>query len=440
MMRAEYHDTGTNNPLIDALPEMMNGQTLLDTISSKPKVPPQDIGRRKSSSPIGLEGFFLPLDYMTEVYQTIYRLIRSTYYTRSSSENIRRTNALIAGDMNLGAYGTSAQSSAILGVAGIGKSSTIQRCLSVIPQVIEHEKYHNEIFFTKQVLWLYVTCPFDASAKTFCFNVVKALDEALGTNHLDYLLRIRSTASSAVVTYIKILCMTYNVGLIVVDEIQNLVVQAKRTNRIKPLIRFLTELTNDSATSIFFCGTELAETVFVQEEYLKRRTRGLRLLPFRPDGVYRDFLMELWKYQYTPMEAPLTDKMANTIYDLTGGIPAYIVKLFTEAQHEAISEGAMMIDEKRIRSTASRIALTSPKEYSAGIWLSDFKKNSERITEASESIEDNFLKTEPEKRLYANTRGRRAAERDSADLIIAFREERIMQTLTDHDLFEEVFS
>jgi len=110
-----------------------------------------------------------------------------------------------------------------------------------------------------------------------------------------------------------------------------------------------------------------------------------------------------------------------------------------------------MIDEKRIRSTALRIALTPPKEYSAGIWLSDFKKSTERTLEASESTEDNFLKTEPEKeetspvddhpkRLYANTRGRKSVDRDRADLIIAFREERIMQTLTDHDLFEGVFS
>ena len=83
---------------------------------------------------------------------------------------------------------------------------------------------------------------------------------------------------------------------------------------------------------MYFSGLPLAETVFESEEYLRRRTRGPRLLPFRPDGAYREFLMELWPFQYTWQKAELTDKLANQLYDYSGGIPAYITQLFREAQ------------------------------------------------------------------------------------------------------------
>lgn len=85
-------------------------------------------------------------------------------------------------------------------------------------------------------------------------------------------MRTHSNAASAVATYIKVLCLTYHVGLLVIGEIQNVVATAQRTNRLKPLIRFLTELTNDSCTAIYFTGTMLAERVFQSEEYLRRRT------------------------------------------------------------------------------------------------------------------------------------------------------------------------
>ena len=72
--------------------------------------------------------------------------------------------------------------------------------------------------------------------------------------------------------------------------------------------------------------------MFQSEEYLRRRTRGPRLVPFKPDGAYRVFLEALWPYQYTPEQAVLTDRLANQIYDYSGGIPAYISKLLEEAQ------------------------------------------------------------------------------------------------------------
>lgn len=141
--------------------------------------------------------------------------------------------------------------------------------------MVEHEKYPGDPFFCKQILYLVVGCPSDCSVKTLGLNIAVAIDKAIGNSY------------------------------------------AK-------------QLTNDICTSVFFVGTPIAEGLFTSQEHLKRRTRGMRLLPFKPDGTYRAFLQAIWPYQLTPATAPLSEQLANKRYDHSSGIPAYIVKIFQE--------------------------------------------------------------------------------------------------------------
>lgn len=437
---AVYDMDGSRNPFIEALPESLSEHEFVREIQSFPPCPSRQADLSLTERKRGIaaiQTLFVPMDYMYCVYDQLWRMIQSTYHTRSSKQNVIRINALFANETNLNEYGTQPQSASLLGSAGLGKTSTIKRCLCLIPQVIEHEQYLHEPFFCKQVLYLFCECPSDCSIKTMSFNIVKALDDAVGSNHLDYLMKMRSTATSSIATYIKVLCMTYNIGLICVDEIQNLVIEAKRTNRIKPMIRFLTELTNDSATAIYFSGTMLAETVFEQEPYLKRRTRGLRLLPFKNDGAYRDFLAQLWPYQYTETRARMTDRIANVFYDYSGGVPAYIAKLSEESQVQALSYDLPCINEQIIRNTAELLAIRPQKIAMRGKFLSEFHcayaQPEEPIEKAK--INDGDQKS---KRLYANQRGRKAQERDKGDLIAAFHGNALQKLLREQKMLVEV--
>lgn len=296
-----------------------------------------------------------------------------------------------------------------------------------MPQVIEHTEYMGQPFFCKQVLYLRIECPSDCSVKTLALNLLSALDRAIGSDYLHQLISLRSIAASAVATQVKILCMTHHVGLLLVDEIQNAVETAQRNRQVKPLLKFLVELTNDTATAVYFVGTPVAEQLFTSQEHLKRRTRGIRLLPLKPDGTYRRFVEQLWGYQLTPMSAPLTEKLANKLFDFSGGIPAYIIKIFQESQAQALLQGQARIDERVMQRAIDILAIKVPKTYSGGTYVSDFEVCDAKDVEDSpapfpKQAPENAQGESPETipRLYANQRGRRAASRDAQDLVAVF--------------------
>lgn len=435
---AVYDDAPVGNPFLAAMPDMFPPEKVFEKIGSKPPIPhnlsDMTAEERRRHLPV-LSTVFIPMNYMYNLYDILYRAIQTTYTTRTMIEEIRQINTLFNDEEKL-SFSTGADSGSILGVPGIGKTSTIKRCLSTMPQVIEHTEYMGKSFFCKQVLYLHVECPSDCSVKTLAFNILAALDRAIGSHYLDNLTVLRSASASAAATQVKILCMTHHVGLILVDEIQNAVVTARKNRQVKPLIKFLVELTNDTSTGIYFVGTPLAEELFTSQEHLKRRTRGVRLLPLKPDGTYLDFLNGIWGYQYTAKPAPLIDKLACKLYDHSGGIPAYIVKIFAESQVQALLMGRSCIDEKVMQRAIDILAIKVPKTYAGGTYISDFELGEPEGRPLKVQPPDDGGAEVP--RMYANKRGRKAEKRDGSDLILAWKEDcDLLVFLREADLLDD---
>lgn len=428
---AIYDNAPVDNPFLAALPEMLSQDDFKSEIRSFPKLPfdlPSMTSEERRQALTLLPSIFVPLNYMYAIFDQLYRAIRSTYSTWTMLEEVRQTNALFRGS-SVNDYSTQAATGSILGVPGVGKTSTIRRSLALLPQVIEHMEYMGKPFYCKQVLYLTTECPSDCSVKSLALNLVAALDRAVGSNYLRQLTSLRSVAASAVAAQVKVLCLTHHVGLILIDEIQNAVVTARKNKQVKPLIKFLVELCNDTCTSVFFVGTPDAEALFVSQEHLKRRTRGIRLLPFKPDGAYRAFLEQLWPYQFTTAPAPLTDQLANKLYDWAGGNPAYIVKIFQESQVQTLLQGRNCIDGKTMQKAIDLLAIKVPKTFSGGTHISDFDFAPDAAPEESaDPLAISSLSEIPTgeaanevPRLYAHKRGRPVMERDAADLLAALK-------------------
>ena len=431
---AVYDPAQEGNPFLAAMPKMLAHSAFMAAVRS---LPPLHDGlgammpeERRQHLPM-LSSLFIPMDYTYVLYDQLFRALSSTYSTRTMLEEIQRTNALFRGSP---IYATQPATGSILGVPGVGKSSTIRRSLSLLPQVIEHEKYQGKPFFCKQILYLIVECPSDCSVKTLGLNIAVAIDKAIGSSYAKQLTTLRSAAASAIATQVKVLCLTHHVGLILIDEIQNAVTTAQKNKQIKPLIKFLVELTNDTCTSAFFVGTPIAEELFSSQEHLKRRTRGMRLLPFKPDGAYRAFLQAIWPYQLTPTTAPLSEQLANKLYDHSGGIPAYIIKIFQESQAQALLQGESCISAKTMQRAIERLAIKVPRTFSGGTHISDFEGCPDAEQPTSLDIEDTPA---PVSRLYAKPRGRKAAPREETDLLLAYQGDNLENYLRTHGLLEE---
>lgn len=461
-VNAEYGKE-QGNPFLEALPELMGKAEFVERMKSEIHFPYDLIEKspqERRNYLTELTTWFQPMDYMYNLYDMLHRAMSATYQTKTIIESVRQLNEIYM-DFRTGKertlnFSTQAYSGAVLGVPGIGKTSTIQRCLNTMPQVIIHMKYRDEQFYTKQINYLIVECPSDCSVKTLAFNILSAIDRAIGS---EYFTRAasQSMTASAISTKLKIICMNHHIGLIVIDEIQNAVLTATKNKQIKPLIKFLVELTNETSTGICFCGTLEAEELFMKQEHLKRRTRGLRLLPMKFDMTYRKFISSLWEYQATLQRAELTEKLMKQIYDLSAGIPAYIVKIFQEAQAQAILSGKEKITYEVIKQAVSYLGIEVPKVYSrGGTSISDFtvqeiefeeigiadvdgpvmdiecevgnesnviilpeQETAPEITmqpqKESETLAEST--TKPVKRFYASQRGRKQTERDNADLV-----------------------
>lgn len=459
---AEY-DKEQGNPFLEALPELLGKTEFTERMESEIHFP-YDLNKKtpqeRRTYLTELSTWFQPMDYMYSLYDMLYRAMATTYQTKTVVESVKQLNEIYM-DFRTGkertlSYSTQAYSGAVLGVPGIGKTSTIQRCLSTMPQVIVHTKYKEQPFYTKQINYLIVECPSDCSVKTLAFNILSAIDRAIGSEYFTQAAN-QSIAASAISTKLKIICMNHHIGLIVIDEIQNAIQTATRNKQTRPLIKFLVELTNETSTGICFCGTLEAEELFLKQEHLKRRTRGLRLLPLKYDMTYRKFITTLFEYQATLQKAELTEKLMKQIYDLSAGIPAYIVKIFQEEQTQAILSGKEKITYGAIKQAVSILGIEVSKVFSrGGTSISDFTvepcelevigiddgteelavevecevvEESKVITlpilPEQEPVEQ--LREEPEplpevteqpiKRFYASQRGRKQVERDKADLV-----------------------
>ena len=289
------YDGNSGNPYLEAMPDMLSPEQFARSIASYPPIP-HDLAEMSPEERRGLlpslASIYVPMPYQYAIYDTLYRAIATTYRTADVVESTRAINAYYCGRATN--YATQADSGSILGVPGCGKTATVHRCLSTMPQVIEHVEYQGQRLFCKQILWLHVECPSDCSVKTLGFGIMAALDRAIGSKYLQSTQGLRSASASAIAVQTKILLTNHHVGLLVIDEIQNAVTTARKNRQEKPLLRYLVELTNETMTSIYFVGTPLAEELFISQEHLKRRTRGIRLAPFRPDGAYLDFLNKIW--------------------------------------------------------------------------------------------------------------------------------------------------
>ncbi|MBS4207192.1 ATP-binding protein [Bacillus sp. FJAT-50079] len=369
---AIYHEQKINdykhNPLIEALPDILTRKKVIELLMETPNFVQDEINESPEIRIHLIQQikhhFIQPMPIHLELEVKISTMIRTGYVGRNPvsplyakqfsvgiSEIFRGGYDLEKGNI-LGNRSTATNFS-IIGISGIGKSTAIEKILLLYPQVIIHSDYeHNGIYvgYLKQIVWLVIECPFNASRGSLCKNFFMAVDNILGTNYYKQFVKARMNESDLIDKMAHVAAL-HCIGVLVFDEIQRM----KRGNEGKLTINFFVELHNKLGVPLVFIGTYSSIDLFTPLLATARRASGMGILFFdrmEKDKKWDLFLEKLWRYQWLKEYTPLSEEMNELFYHETQGITDLVVNLFIQVQLLALSLGKEKISINFIKRAA----------------------------------------------------------------------------------------
>ncbi|WP_224984216.1 ATP-binding protein [Geomonas agri] len=222
------------------------------------------------------------------------------------------------------------------GPSGVGKTTTVESALSLLPQVIVHTSYQGQAFDQKQLVWLKLECPSDGSLKALCQSFFVVSDSVLGKQSdpkiysgmtAEYLLPLMAMRASSM-----------GLGVLVVDEIQRL--NRAASGGADRMLKFFVQLTNNLGVPVVLIGTFEAANLFTKDFASARRSSGKQgemvMSNMRPDRIWDYFLESIWQYQFTNVVTPLTPALRKAFYAESQGIADICIKLYMLAQIQVI--------------------------------------------------------------------------------------------------------
>ena len=337
------------NKVIKELPDMLSGNELQNAMSIIPKYDKQiqkDGGMTERLLKLSdLYSIYIPSQMSTEIYSKLYLGIIRSMQKKGNKLAVQQFNSTYRTMQNVknktgnqqydGIIGGS-DSFTIIGASGIGKSSAISRALNLIEanHVIEIEQP-----YTKILPCLTVQCPFDSSVKGLLLEILRKVDEQLGTNYT----QTKRFTTDMLIGAVSQVCLNH-IGLLVVDEIQNVV----NSKNGKNLIGSLTQLINNSGISICMVGTPESEIFFEQAMQLARRSVGLKYTALPYDEHFYEVCECLFSYQYVKNITQIDSATIDWLYQHSAGVISIVVSLIHDAQEIAILNGREVLDIKSL--------------------------------------------------------------------------------------------
>ena len=307
------------NIFIEALPRALSDAEVLECLSLQPDFCAEQRqweNHERVQQVKSLANFMVPLDRHLALARALDTMLREGYVGRGprSKEFVARLQNSYSlqkeGKTFAQASDTigSQDSAALIGVPGMGKSTTVRRWLAQYPRVIVHDDVD-----VVQVTYLHVDMSSDGvSVKALAIALISQLDRLLPQHeyHKLYLQSTGRTSTEALIHIAARLLNIHHVGLIVADEVQNLAGSAKGAQTV---MTELVTMCNALNVPVLFIGTNKASKVLGVDVRSARRAIGCfgswGQMPRYDSGAlnpsssndcseWSDFVQVLWTHQW----------------------------------------------------------------------------------------------------------------------------------------------
>ncbi|OBU45467.1 transposase [Photobacterium damselae] len=338
------------NPLIEALPPKRSWEEVMDIFCNYP-----DYAEDIAEHPVPLvreeylnriEELRQPLTDYKDCFRAIERTIKKGYSSKNplSPTTMQYLHYLVDERPDIepktGFFQPKGDGLTLIGESGVGKTSMLEQVLSYFPSVIEHDLYKGQILeLKKQVVWIKVDCPSNASVRDLCEEILASLDLALD--------REKTKPAGTIGALIRQLEQSIKssfLGMLVIDEMQNL--QFKRTGGENNLLKFLHRLVNKLGVPLFFVANPPFDETLIKELKAARRAESgyhhkMSTLS-RDSASWNAFIEQLWNYQWTNVYTELTDELNTALHRLSVGNIDMASRTYRETQRQLIGS----VDER----------------------------------------------------------------------------------------------
>lgn len=398
------------------LPEMKSGNELISALSIIPEYDETICQQNQAVRLMALSDLYqiyIPSQMSLEIYSKLYLALLRSMQKKGTQMAIKQryeNYRAIQQQSYSGILGGS-DSFTIIGTSGIGKSSAISRAISLITEnrIIETDKP-----YTKIIPCLIVQCPFDSSVKGLLLEILRKVDEELGTDHYIHAVKSRASTTDMLIGAVSSIALN-NIGMLVVDEIQNVV----NSKNGKSLIGALTQLINNSGISICMVGTPESTVFFEQAMQLARRSVGLQYTTMKYDEYFQSFCKIIFKYQFLKNRTEITAAITEWLYEHSAGVISIVVSLIHDAQEIAILTGKEVLNFDTLNEAyQQRLSLLHGYIQPSVIQ----NKPTTRKKKTAASVKKNQTQSQPKQEGYSITEIAERAKVENLDVVELLKE------------------
>lgn len=398
------------------LPEMKSGNELISALSIIPEYDETICQQNQAVRLMALSDLYqiyIPSQMSLEIYSKLYLALLRSMQKKGTQMAIKQryeNYKAIQQQSYSGILGGS-DSFTIIGTSGIGKSSAISRAISLITEnrIIETDKPYIKI-----IPCLIVQCPFDSSVKGLLLEILRKVDEELGTDHYIHAVKSRASTTDMLIGAVSSIALN-NIGMLVVDEIQNVV----NSKNGKSLIGALTQLINNSGISICMVGTPESTVFFEQAMQLARRSVGLQYTTMNYDDYFQSFCKIIFKYQFLKNRTEITAAITEWLYEHSAGVVSVVVSLIHDAQEIAILTGKEVLNLDTLNEAyQQRLSLLHGYIQPSVIQ----NKPTTRKKKTAASVKKNQIQSQPKQEGYSITEIAERAKVENLDVVELLKE------------------